>query len=80
MNIKQKTKLPHNPINPSHYHTPIQPLDFIEANGMNFLEGNIIKYITRYKKKNGLEDLKKAQFYLNRLIENYGTNEINTNN
>jgi hypothetical protein len=36
---------------------------------MSFLEGNVIKYVTRYKMKNGLEDLKKAQWYLNRLIE-----------
>jgi len=36
---------------------------------MNFLEWNIIKYITRYKFKNWEEDLKKAQFYLNKLIE-----------
>ena len=38
---------------------------------MSFLEGNIIKYVTRYKKKNGMEDLKKAQWYLNKLIETY---------
>ena len=36
---------------------------------MSFLEGNVVKYVTRYKMKNGLEDLKKAQWYLNRLIE-----------
>ncbi|MBQ5695934.1 MAG: DUF3310 domain-containing protein, partial [Clostridium sp.] len=34
-----------------------------------FLRGNIIKYVWRYKDKNGLEDLKKAQWYLNKLIE-----------
>ena len=38
---------------------------------MSFLEGNVVKYVTRYKMKNGLEDLKKAQWYLNRIIENY---------
>jgi hypothetical protein len=37
---------------------------------MNFCEGNIIKYIVRYKNKNGLEDLKKARKYLDLLIQN----------
>ena len=36
---------------------------------MDFLEGNIIKYVTRYKYKNGIEDLKKAKQYIERLIE-----------
>ncbi len=49
----------------------IKPIDYIEANGLDFAEGNIIKYVTRYKSKNGLEDLLKARYYLNRLIENY---------
>jgi hypothetical protein len=35
---------------------------------MNFLEGNIIKYLWRYKEKNGVEDLKKARVYLDKLI------------
>lgn len=37
--------------------------------------GNVIKYICRWKEKNGLEDLKKAQWYLNRLIENIEKNK-----
>jgi hypothetical protein len=36
---------------------------------MNYLEGNLVKYVTRYKFKNGLEDLLKAKWYLDRLIE-----------
>ena len=36
-----------------------------------YLQGNIIKYMWRYRYKNGLEDLKKAQWYLNKLIEAY---------
>ena len=36
---------------------------------MDFAEGNIVKYITRYKFKNGVEDLKKAKWYLEYLIE-----------
>lgn len=57
---------------PSHYTSgTIEPIDYIAANNMNFCEGNVIKYVTRYKLKNGLEDLKKAQFYINKLIEGY---------
>ena len=37
-----------------------------------YLQGNIIKYIWRYRYKNGIEDLKKAQWYLNKLIEPKG--------
>lgn len=47
----------------------IQPIDFITANGLGYMEGNIIKYVCRYKSKNGVEDLKKAQHYLQMLIE-----------
>lgn len=46
----------------------IQPWDFITSQGMSFLEGNIVKYVTRYKHKGGLEDLKKARTYLDKLI------------
>ena len=35
---------------------------------MDYLQGNIIKYVTRYDMKNGVEDLKKAEFYLKMLI------------
>lgn len=47
----------------------IEPLEYILENDFSFLEGNIIKYISRYKSKNGLEDLKKAEHYLKILIE-----------
>lgn len=49
----------------------IQPIDYILANDLDFVSGNIIKYVTRYKNKNGLEDLKKAKHYLEILINNY---------
>lgn len=56
--------------NPPHYtQGTIEPLDYIFANNMTFLEGNIIKYVTRYKYKNGIIDLQKALFYLTKLIE-----------
>ena len=48
---------------------PFQPWDYIVGNKMGYLEGNIIKYISRYKEKNGLEDLIKASHYLDKLIE-----------
>lgn len=58
---------------PAHYtNGSIEPITYIEANAMDFIEGNVIKYVTRYKFKNGLEDLKKAEFYLKRLIDRYG--------
>jgi hypothetical protein len=58
-------------INPEHYTQGIECIDYITSKNMSFLEGNVVKYVTRYKMKNGLEDLKKAQWYLNRIIENY---------
>lgn len=54
---------------PEHYQSTIEPLDFIVANNLNFIEGNIIKYVARYKKKNGLEDLLKGLEYYKLLIE-----------
>ena len=55
---------------PKHYvQGQIEPIDFINANNLDYLEGNIIKYVSRYKFKNGEEDLLKAQFYINMLIE-----------
>ena len=62
-----------NPIEPSHYTSmTISPLEYIEANSEAFTwcTANVIKYVSRAKKKNGLEDLKKAAWYLNHEIEN----------
>lgn len=47
----------------------IQPIEFTHKNNLNFCQGNVIKYVTRYKAKNGLEDLKKARHYIDMLIE-----------
>jgi hypothetical protein len=47
----------------------IQPWDYIIANELGYLEGNIVKYVSRWKDKGGLDDLKKAQHYLFKLIE-----------
>lgn len=46
-----------------HYQTPIQPIDYIMGNDLNFAEGNIIKYITRHRDKNGSQDVRKALHY-----------------
>lgn len=56
-------------IEPKHYtEMQISPLEYIKANNIGWNIGNVIKYISRYEMKNGLEDLKKAQWYLNDLI------------
>jgi len=55
---------------PAHYiANKIEPIDFIIENNFNFCEGNVIKYISRYKIKNGIEDLKKARQYIDFLIK-----------
>lgn len=47
----------------------IQPIEFAMKNNLNFIQGNVIKYITRYKTKNGREDLEKVKHYVDLLIE-----------
>ena len=49
----------------------IEPIDYITANSMDFCEWAVIKYVSRYKLKNWLEDLKKAEYFIKRLIKNY---------
>jgi hypothetical protein len=55
----------------------IQPWDYILANDIGFLEGTAIKYLTRWKYKNGVEDLKKARHVIDKAIENYYAQEAN---
>ena len=47
----------------------IQPIEYIHANDLGFMEGNVIKYVSRHKNKNGLQDLEKAKHYIELLIE-----------
>ena len=47
----------------------IQPIEFIILNNLNFLEGNIVKYVCRHRFKDGLRDLEKAKHYIEMLIE-----------
>ena len=66
---------------PMHYHSgavdPIRysSMHFSVEQNIGFYRVNIIKYVTRYDKKNGLEDLKKARFYLDKLIDTVAANE-----
>ena len=54
----------------SHYKDmAIQPVEYIMANNLGFCEGAIIKYVSRYKAKNGVEDLRKARHFIDMLIE-----------
>lgn len=72
--IRWKTYMTCNPLDRqeggSHYKKGIQPVEYINANGLDFFEGNILKYITRHRSKNGREDLKKARHYLD-MLEHY---------
>ncbi len=47
----------------------IQPIEYTFANNLGYVEGNVIKYVTRWQTKGGVEDLKKARHYLDLLIE-----------
>ena len=47
----------------------IQPVEFIIKNNIGFVEGNIIKYVLRFKEKGGVQDLLKAKHYIELLID-----------
>lgn len=47
----------------------IQPVEFIHANGIGYFEGNVIKYVSRWRAKGGVKDLEKAKHYIDLLIE-----------
>lgn len=54
----------------SHYKdNEIEPWNYIFANGLGYFEGNVVKYVTRWKDKGGIADLEKARHYLDKLIE-----------
>lgn len=53
-----------------HYkNMPIQPIEYIHKNNLDFFQGNIIKYITRHKSKNGAEDIRKIKHYCDLILE-----------
>ena len=69
----RKASIPSDGISPEHYSQfEIEPFDFIQKNGLGFAEGNVIKYVCRWREKNGVEDLKKAIRYIELLIEGEG--------
>ena len=61
----------------SHYlNLPIQPIQYIHANKLDFLAGNVVKYVTRHKAKNGAADIQKAIHYCQLILElEYGQKE-----
>lgn len=87
MNLRPSTRdksascKPSNPLDMQvggdHYHKlKIQPITFIYVNGLDFLQGNVVKYVTRFRAKNGKQDLLKARHYLDLLIElEYGSQD-----
>jgi hypothetical protein len=62
---------------PDHYNMQIQPIEFIVKNNIPFREANIIKYVCRHRDKGGIDDLHKAQHYLQMLIDEWeAENEV----
>jgi hypothetical protein len=62
---------------PDHYNMQIQPIEFIVKNNIPFREANIIKYVCRHRDKDGIDDLLKAQHYLQMLIDEWeAENEV----
>jgi hypothetical protein len=53
----------------THYRSGIQHWDYVVANDLDYFQGQITKYVTRWKKKNGVADLLKAQHFLEKYIE-----------
>jgi hypothetical protein len=47
----------------------LQHWDFVVENGLSYLEGNVTKYVCRHRNKNGLQDLQKAEHYMQKLLE-----------
>ena len=53
----------------AHYQSALQHWDLIEMHGIGYLEGCATKYLTRWRKKNGRQDLEKAAHYIEKLLE-----------
>lgn len=69
-----------NQVGGEHYQSSaIQPIDYIESNKLTFSEGNVVKYISRHRFKNGQEDIKKAIDYCTRILSrDYGVETLVT--
>jgi hypothetical protein len=59
---------------PKHYEAKITPVEYIHANDLDFFRGNVVKYVSRDKRKNGAEDIRKAIHYLQMILK-YDYNE-----
>lgn len=59
-----------DPVNsPKHYtQGDMEVITAIEGLGLDYHQGNVLKYVSRYRYKNGIEDLRKAKWYIDRLI------------
>lgn len=68
------------PTHPKHYsECAIEPIDYIAENKLGFLEGNVVKYVTRHRQKNGAEDIHKAIYYLQEILKReYNGNDRQT--
>jgi len=65
-----------NEADPDHYsNLPMEPWDFIQQNKLDFFEGNVVKYICRWRNKGGVTDLRKAITYIEKIIEGENSNE-----
>jgi len=60
-----------DPTDPEYYHLPIEPREYIVANNLGWCEGNIVKYVSRWRQKGGIDDLKKARNYIDFLVNNW---------
>tara|TARA_R100000008_G_C3519389_1_gene133150 strand:- start:306 stop:533 length:228 start_codon:yes stop_codon:yes gene_type:complete len=68
--IKDSIKGKKRQVGGNHYmNFTIMPIEYISKNNLDFLEGNIIKYISRHKHKNGAEDIKKVIHYAELILE-----------
>lgn len=67
---KKMKKKPIRQVGGDHYaKLAVQTWDYIAANNLGYFEGNVIKYVSRWRDKGGVEDLEKAKHYLEKLIE-----------
>lgn len=68
-----------DPIHPNHYKRfAIDPIEYCLKNGIGFCAGNVIKYVSRFDMKGGLEDLDKAEEYLRRMRKDYAEKQAKT--
>ena len=66
---RKQERMQSSKVSPEHYKQfKIEPFDFIHQNDLGFAEGNVVKYICRWRNKGGVEDLRKAIRYIELII------------